>query len=84
MTLQRRLLWYLLLCAPLVWGIAMLASADRARAEVNELFDTEIIRLARQVQATLAGVTAPGAPLPAPVESGELSLIHISEPTRPY
>ena len=74
MTLQRRLLWYLLLCAPLVWGIAMLASADRARAEVNELFDTEIIRLARQVQATLAGVTAPGAPLPAPVESGESDL----------
>ena len=74
MTLQRRLLWYLLLCAPLVWGVAMLASADRARAEVNELFDTEIIRLARQVQATLAGVTAPGAPLPAPAESGESDL----------
>jgi two-component system, OmpR family, sensor histidine kinase QseC len=58
MTLQRRLLIYLLLCAPLVWGVALLASADRARDEVNELFDTEIIRLSRQVQATLAGVAA--------------------------
>ncbi len=58
MSLQRRLLVYLLLCAPLVWGIALLASADRARHEVNELFDTEIIRLARQVQATLAGASS--------------------------
>ena len=56
MSLQRRLLIYLLLCAPLVWGVALLASAERARDEVNELFDTEIIRLSRQVQATLVGV----------------------------
>lgn len=58
MSLQRRLLIYLLLCAPLVWGVALLASADRARDEVNELFDTEIIRLSRQVQATLVGAAA--------------------------
>ena len=51
MSLQGRLLVYLLLCAPVVWAIALLASADRARVEVNELFDTEIIRLARQVDA---------------------------------
>ena len=55
-SLQRRLLVYLLLCAPLVWAVAALSSLDRARQEVNELFDTEIIRLARQVQATLVGV----------------------------
>ena len=61
MSLQRRLLIYLLLCAPLVWGVALLASAERARDEVNELFDTEIIRLSRQVQATLVGVAAPDA-----------------------
>ncbi len=62
MSLQRRLLVYLLLCAPLVWAVALLASADRARAEVNELFDTEIIRLARQVQVTLDGLpTQPAA-----------------------
>ncbi|KPF44574.1 histidine kinase [beta proteobacterium AAP121] len=58
MSLQRRLLVYLLLCAPLVWAVALLASADRARSEVNELFDTEIIRLARQVQVTLDGLPA--------------------------
>ena len=55
MSLRRRLLLYLLICAPLVWGLALWVSADRARHEVNELFDTEMIRLARQVQATLRG-----------------------------
>jgi two-component system, OmpR family, sensor histidine kinase QseC len=56
MSLQRRLLLYLLLCAPLVWALALAVSVDRARLEVNELFDTEMIRLARQVQATLGSV----------------------------
>ena len=59
MSLQKRLLVYLLLCAPLVWSVALYFSIDRARLEVNELFDTELIRLTRQVQATLG-------PLPAP------------------
>jgi two-component system sensor histidine kinase QseC len=73
-SLQRRLLVYLLLCAPLVWAVALLVSADRARHEVNELFDTEIIRLARQVQSTLDSVAAPGRPLPAPEPGGEADL----------
>ena len=66
MSLQRRLLLYLLMSAPLVWGVALLVSADRARHEVNELYDTEIIRLARQVQATLGGLSVPGQVLPVP------------------
>ncbi|APW47125.1 ATP-binding protein [Rhodoferax antarcticus] len=56
MSLQRRLLIYLLICAPLVWAAAAWVSSSRARAEVNELFDTEMIRLALQVQATLLGL----------------------------
>jgi two-component system, OmpR family, sensor histidine kinase QseC len=60
-SLQRRLLIYLLLCAPLVWSLALLVSASRARTEVNELFDTELIRLARQVQATQLGGHGGGA-----------------------
>jgi two-component system sensor histidine kinase QseC len=71
MSLQRRLLIYLLLCAPLVWAVALYVSVDRARVEVDEMFDTEMIRLARQVQATLALArgeddAAPAGPLPAP------------------
>ena len=59
MSLQRRLLLYLLICAPLVWGVALYESIKQARFEVNELYDAELIRLARQVQATLR----PDAPL---------------------
>lgn len=64
MSLQRRLLLYLLLCAPVVWSAALLVSVDRARTEVNQLFDTEMIRLARQVLATLGPAQAgvKGAP----------------------
>ncbi|CAG1018353.1 two-component system, OmpR family, sensor histidine kinase QseC [Burkholderiaceae bacterium] len=65
MSLKRRLLLYLLLCAPAVWAVAMLVSVDRARHEVNELFDTEMIRLAREVQATIGSQEQSGA-LPAP------------------
>ncbi len=56
-SLQRRLLLYLLLAAPGVWTVALFFSVSQARHEVNELFDTQLIRLARQVQVTLV----PGA-----------------------
>ena len=59
MSLQRRLLVYLALCAPIVWGAALLVSIERARHEVNELFDSELIRLARQVQAMTPANAAP-------------------------
>jgi len=74
MSLQRRLLLYLLICAPVVWGVALLVSAQRARHEVNELFDTQIIRLALQVQSTLAAAAAPGQMLPTPPSAGEADL----------
>lgn len=70
MSLQRRLLLYLLVTAPLVWAAALFVSIDRARDEVNELFDSEMIRLARQVQATLPDAPASLAQrraVPAPV-----------------
>ncbi len=74
MSLQRRLLLYLLICAPLVWALALVVSAARAREEVNELFDTEIIRLARQVQATLIGRPTVGQSLPDTPSGGEADL----------
>lgn len=64
MSLQRRLLLYLLVCAPLVWAVTLWVSVSRARHEVNELYDGELIRLARQVQAVF-NRQHPG-PLPAP------------------
>jgi two-component system sensor histidine kinase QseC len=65
---------YLLLCAPVVWAIAFVASADRARHEVNELFDTEMIRLAGQVQATAIGAVEPDRRLPDEATRGEADL----------
>ncbi len=61
MSLRRRLLIYLLICAPVVWGLALVWSARSARQEVNEMFDTELVRLARQVQAVTAPQESGGA-----------------------
>lgn len=70
MSLQRRLLFYLLLCAPLVWAVASWFSVAGAREEVNELFDAELIHLARQVQATLG--QGGGLGLREPVQVGQV------------
>lgn len=74
MTLQRRVLLLLLLSAPLVWIATGLFSLDRARYEINELFDTQLIRLARQVQSTLprAALDAIAAPQVAEGASGPI------------
>lgn len=61
MSLQRRLLLSLLVCVPLVWGVALYYSVRWARTEVNELFDAEMVRLARQVQSTLGAEFPQGA-----------------------
>jgi two-component system sensor histidine kinase QseC len=74
MSLQRRLLLVLLLCAPLAWGAALLVSAQRARHEVNELFDTSMVRLAQQVQAALQAPGALATPPPPGAPAGEADL----------
>ena len=79
MSLQRRLLLYLLISAPLVWALALLFSVIGARQSVNELFDTELIRLARQVQVLVRYTSAGAAssisvPARAPASGGEADL----------
>ncbi|MCW5668316.1 MAG: sensor histidine kinase N-terminal domain-containing protein [Hydrogenophaga sp.] len=78
MSLQRRLMVYLLVCAPLVWAAAVWMSVNRSRHEVNELYDTELIRLARQIQATMlpslplqGGANLPPLPQAGQADSGE-------------
>ena len=51
--MQRRLLILLLACAALVWIATLAMSFLYARKEINELFDTQQVRLARQVVSTL-------------------------------
>ena len=71
MSLRRRLLLYLLLCAPAVWAAALVFSVQQARREVNEMFDTELIRLARQVETMLsAREGVPDGALPPPPSAG--------------
>jgi two-component system sensor histidine kinase QseC len=54
--------------------MALLVSANRAQKEVNELFDTEIIRLAMQVQATLVVARPARQSLPPQHAAGEADL----------
>ena len=53
MTLARRLLVVLLVAVPVVWAIAVGAAYSRSRHEINELFDTQQIHVARFVLAML-------------------------------
>ena len=80
MSLRRRLLLYLLISAPLVWLLAAGVASVRARTEVNELFDTELIRLARQVQIMRfaggeAGQSLPGTPLAGEADLNDLAIV---------
>lgn len=77
MSLQRRLMLYLLVSAPLVWLMAVAVSVNRAQRDVNELFDTELIRLARQVQVVLGhegNGARPPLPIHEPPSTGEADL----------
>ncbi len=53
MSLHKRLLVYLLIAAPAAWILALLLSVNRTEQEVNELFDTQMIHLAREVQSSI-------------------------------
>jgi two-component system, OmpR family, sensor histidine kinase QseC len=74
LTLQRRLLILLLLSAPLVWGAGLLFGLSNAGLEINELFDTQQIRLARQVLSTLPSASLDVVPATAAAPSSPGSL----------
>jgi two-component system, OmpR family, sensor histidine kinase QseC len=72
MTLQRRVMLFLLVSAPLVWAAGLLFGLNRAHHEINELFDTQQVQMARLVQAALPASPSglPDAPLPPPAGRG--------------
>ena len=71
LSLQRRLILYLVVCAPVIWTAALAVSAQQARHEVDELFDTGLIRLARQLQLIVgASPASPSSGLPDPPLEG--------------
>jgi len=83
MTLQRRVMLFLLLAAPVVWAFGLYFGLTQVRQEIDELFDTQQVQLARQVLALLptASPNAQAAlvpPLPGPAlgaaDPAELSI----------
>jgi len=73
MTLQRRLLLLLLIGVPLIWLVSLGVAIVHAREEINELFDTQEVRLAQQVMSLLpSGETR--APPTLRGDSGEADL----------
>jgi len=80
-TLQRRLIVLLLVAVPVIWAIAVTVSIWRAQQEINELFDSEQLRLAQQMMRILSSsdaataralpdASARAAPGAAPGEGG--------------
>jgi len=69
MTLQKRLIVALLLTAPLSWALTIGMTYWRAAHEINELYDTDMVRMAQQMRALLplfdTSVELPQTPAPA-------------------
>lgn len=84
MTLQRRLIIAVLLAAPVAWLITIAGTYWRAAHEINELYDTDMVRLAQQTIAISALIppsaqTQPArAQLPASDSAGDAGLGDLS------
>ncbi|CAM3657947.1 Sensor protein QseC [Bordetella sputigena] len=80
MTLQQRLIVAVLLAAPLAWVLTIAGTYWRAEHEINELYDTDMLRLAEQTLAVSRllppGETVPPAPLQQtlPADLGDAGL----------
>ncbi|NYI01879.1 ATP-binding protein [Cupriavidus plantarum] len=66
MTLQRRLILAVLFAAALAWVLTSAIIYVSAREEINELYDTDMVRMAQQMQAVLPIVDISKLPRPAP------------------
>ena len=84
MTLQRRLIVAVLLAAPFAWLITIAGTYWRASHEINELYDTDMLRLAQQTLA-ISALIPPSAPLvpmpahtPSSTDSGDAGLGDLS------
>ncbi|MDQ0141935.1 ATP-binding protein [Cupriavidus necator] len=62
MTLQRRLVLAVLIAAPVVWLLTIAMTYVRARHEINELYDTDMVRMALQMHSVVPLVNVAAAP----------------------
>lgn len=65
MTLQRRVILAVLLAAALAWTLTSAIIYINAREEINELYDTAMVRMAQQMQAVLPAVDVGKLPRPS-------------------
>lgn len=62
MTLQRRLILAVLIATPVVWLLTIAMTYVRARHEINELYDTAMVRMAMQMHSLVPLVDITAAP----------------------
>lgn len=70
MTLQRRLLLAVLATVAFAWVLTSVLVYLSAQEEINELYDTAMVRMAQQMQAMLP-LVHPGSPAVSPPNGGE-------------
>ncbi|OZI60733.1 ATP-binding protein [Bordetella genomosp. 11] len=68
MTLQQRLIVAVLVAAPVAWLLTIAGTYWRAEHEINELYDTDMLRLAQQALAVARLLPADAAPSPEPLK----------------
>lgn len=69
MTLQRRLIIAVLLAAPIAWLFTIAGTYWRASHEINELYDTDMLRLAQQTLGISALIPPAASLLPMPAQT---------------
>ncbi|WP_029049651.1 ATP-binding protein [Cupriavidus sp. amp6] len=62
MTLQRRLILAVLIATPVVWLLTIGLTYVRARHEINELYDTDMVRMALQMHSVVPMVDLAAGP----------------------
>ena len=80
MTLKGRLIIAVLVAAPLAWLLTIAGTYWRASHEINELYDSDMLRLAEQTLAVAALIprsaapSRPALPSPLPADPGDARL----------
>lgn len=66
MTLQRRLILAVLLGVAIAWSLTSVLIYLSTQEEINELYDTAMVRMAQQMQAMLPLINVGAVPQPPP------------------
>lgn len=83
MTLQRRLIIAVLVAAPFAWLLTIGVTYLRAQQEINELYDTDMVRMAEHMSdlLDLFGAPPPGRQVVAASPKGDQGQAHLGDLT---